>query len=157
GHAFHSALMDDALADVRASASTLTVGAPLCAVVSTLTGAFADALLGAPDYWVRQARQPVQFAAAIGTLWNAGYRIFVEAGPLAGLTALGRACVDDEGTGAWVQGLQRRASPSHVSNASADVDQLRASVAQVFAAGGRIDWRAWERSRRSRVVLPAYP
>jgi acyl transferase domain-containing protein/acyl carrier protein len=146
--AFHSSLMDDALPAIASAARSLRVHPATCAVASTLTGRLADASLTTADYWTRQARQPVQFAAAISTLWASGCRVFVEVGPSATLSALAQTCVDEPDTGSWIAGLRRDADEEAT---------VRGSVAQIYAAGGSIDWRAWDRARRARVVLPTYP
>jgi acyl transferase domain-containing protein/aryl carrier-like protein len=146
--AFHSPLMDGSLPSIAAAAADFRVQPPACSVVSTLTGEFVRDALATADYWVEQARQPVQFAAAIRTLWAAGYRLFVEIGPSATLGALGRACVDEEEAGSWIAGLRRGTD---------DRSTLRASVAQIYAAGAAIDWRAWDDTPQRRAVLPTYP
>ncbi len=66
GHrAFHSALMDPILDELEREASRLTLSPPRLPIVSTLTGAPADAAFAGPAYWKRQAREPVHFARAI--------------------------------------------------------------------------------------------
>ncbi|MFG1425019.1 amino acid adenylation domain-containing protein [Roseixanthobacter glucoisosaccharinicivorans] len=65
-HAFHSPMMDGALEAIGAAAAPLAPGTPACRVVSSLTGALlrpGDLADGA--HWVRHARQPVAFAAAL--------------------------------------------------------------------------------------------
>src|SRR5207342_1319201 len=66
GHAFHSPLLDPALAALERAAAAVAWRAPGVPVLSTLTGAAlpADGPPGAA-YWARQARAPVQFARAV--------------------------------------------------------------------------------------------
>ncbi|RZQ60923.1 SDR family NAD(P)-dependent oxidoreductase [Amycolatopsis suaedae] len=102
-HAFHSRLMEPMLAEFRTVLDGLTFHAPDIPFVSTLTGERTDP--GSPGYWVRHAREPVRFAAALDTLHDAGVRSLVESAPVlraddevrAALTALG---------GAWVHGAE---------------------------------------------------
>ncbi|MGI6247460.1 MAG: amino acid adenylation domain-containing protein [Pseudochelatococcus sp.] len=68
-HAFHSPMMDGALAPIRELAAGLTVSAATGRMISTLTGGPVDAgALRDPAYWARQAREPVAFAAAVSAV-----------------------------------------------------------------------------------------
>ena len=68
------------LADFRGVAEGLTYHLPAIPVVSSVTGEFADSL-DLPEYWVRQARQPVRYADAVEFLRRKGVTRFVELGP----------------------------------------------------------------------------
>ena len=86
--------MDPMLEDFRAVVAGLPFGAPDISVVSTLTGALADAAtLGEPEYWVRQAREQVRFADGVATLHERGVTQFLELGPDAVLSAMIRECL----------------------------------------------------------------
>ncbi|MFD0661104.1 acyltransferase domain-containing protein [Thermocatellispora tengchongensis] len=94
-HAFHSAHMDGMLDAFAAVVGGLTFAAPSVPVVSTVTGRHVTTELTDPGYWVRQVREPVRFADAMRTLHGDGARRFVELGPDAVLTALGRDCLPE--------------------------------------------------------------
>jgi acyl transferase domain-containing protein len=146
-HAFHSSLMDPILDPFEEAARTVTHAPPRLEWVSNLTG---DVMREAPDarYWRRQVREPVQFAAGIRTLAERGYRIFIELGPTAVLTALGRRCVGDEGM-VWVSSLRERRR---------DWDQLLESLGRLYVDGVDIDWSGFDRAyARKHVVLNTYP
>src|SRR3569833_3079820 len=67
------------LEELHAVAAGLACSAPAIAIVSSVTGALADAgLLCSPEYWVRQVADPVRFADAVTA---AGADAFVELGP----------------------------------------------------------------------------
>ncbi|WP_459802094.1 type I polyketide synthase [Herbidospora sp. RD11066] len=85
-HAFHSARMEPMLAEYRQVLESVTFHEQRIPLVSTLTGRITD--VGTPDYWVRQVREPVRFADAVGTLEGAGVTTFLELGPDAVLSAL---------------------------------------------------------------------
>ncbi|MYI07669.1 MAG: acyltransferase domain-containing protein, partial [Gemmatimonadetes bacterium] len=77
-HAFHSALMEPVLGELEAAAPRASAAA--VALVSDVSG---SVLEGAPDgaYWRRQAREPVQFAAAVRTLAELEAGLVLEIGP----------------------------------------------------------------------------
>lgn len=88
GYAFHSPLLDPVLDEFRAVAESVTYHRPEVSFVSTLTGRPESEALTEAGYWVRQAREPVRFAAAVDWLAEAGATIFTEVGPATALTVL---------------------------------------------------------------------
>ncbi len=102
-----------------------------------------------PAYWRRHAREPVQFAAGMQTLWAQGCRLFVEIGPSATLLGMARLCVPDLPEVAWLPSLR---------NGRADWEQLLETVADIYVRGVRVDWIGFDRGYRRRpVALPTYP
>ncbi|WP_435897465.1 type I polyketide synthase, partial [Streptomyces tsukubensis] len=94
--AFHSALMDPVLDELRAVAAEIRFRPPAVPLVSTLTGrpaAFEE--LASPEYWVRQARETVRFHQAVTALREDGVTAWVELGPDSTLTALAAPAVGD--------------------------------------------------------------
>ena len=150
--AFHSEMLDPilpAFAQVMARAKLSPPGIPF---VSTLMGAQADSELVAPAYWVRQLREPVRFAQAIGPLLKDPGTVLLEVGP-------GRVLAD----------LVRRLSPRnarpvvfsscrHPEAPSSDAEVLLDTLGKLWLVGVQADWRAfYARERRRRVPLPSYP
>ncbi|MFD9677380.1 SDR family NAD(P)-dependent oxidoreductase, partial [Streptomyces sp. NPDC059981] len=130
-HAFHSPLMDPMLADFRKVAESITYAEPRIAMVSDVTGAVASAAeLCAPDYWVRHVRGAVRFADGMAALRSQGATRFLEVGSDAVLSAMGAECLPD----AVFVAAQR----ADRDGAGAVVSAL----AQLYAAGARIDWAA---------------
>ncbi|WP_431775532.1 type I polyketide synthase [Streptomyces cucumeris] len=147
-HAFHSPLMDPVLEDFRAVVAGLTFGAPDIPVVSTLTGALADAAtLGEPEYWVRQAREQVRFADGVATLHERGVTRFLELGPDAVLSAMVRECLSTDRRVTAVA-ASRRDRPEAVA--------LLDAVARLFTGGGEVSWAALFPGESRRVDLPTY-
>ncbi|MEU8025840.1 type I polyketide synthase, partial [Micromonospora haikouensis] len=147
-HAFHSPLMEPMLAEFRATLETLSFAAPLVPVVSNLTGALADADdLRTADYWVRHVREAVRFADGVAALRAAGADTFVEIGPGAVLTALVRETLTDDELLAVPAQRRDRAEPR----------ALLAALAELYAAGARVDWAPLLADAAPiRVDLPTY-
>ncbi|MEO3853253.1 acyltransferase domain-containing protein, partial [Streptomyces sp. B8F3] len=101
-HAFHSPHMDGMLASFREVVRTLTFHPPRIPMATD-----ADRLVD-PEYWVRQVREPVRFAAAIDALRAAGVTTYVETGPDAALTTLATECLTDADVPVLTVPLQRR-------------------------------------------------
>ncbi len=149
-HAFHSPLLEPALDAFEAAAARVRFSAPQIGYVSNVTGrlAGADEVANA-RYWRRHAREAVQFAAGMQTLWAQGCRVFVEIGPSATLLGMARLCVPDLPEVAWLPSL-RKGRP--------DWDQLLETVSELHVRGVKIDWAGFDRPYRRRVVaLPTYP
>jgi amino acid adenylation domain-containing protein len=149
-HAFHSAMMDPVLKAFRIEVAGILLSPPSVPIVSTLTGApLTAAEATSPDYWTRHLRHTVRFSPALlHTLDDAG-AAFLEVGPRASLTTLGR------------QHTQARDRIMVASLADAPNDERKALLAAagtLWAAGIPVDLTALEhRATRRRVRLPTYP
>ena len=143
-HAFHSAHLDTMLGELRAVATRLGFTEPSTPIVSTRTGLPAGpGELTDPEYWVRQAREPVRFHDAVRALHAAGATTFLELGPAPALTAMTRDGLDP-----------RDAAAAAVL--AGDGDEARGLVAALVAVhvrGGRVDWAALL-GRGARADLP---
>jgi len=147
-HAFHSGLMtpmQGAFAEVVEQAQW---GAPGVTWVSTVTGRAVGAAEISGAYWVRQVREPVQFASAMATAGTLGVDALVEVGPGTTLLGLGRRCLETTEL-TWVPSLRA---------GRGDWEQMLESLARLWAAGVEVDWAAFDRGHaRQRVELPTYP
>ncbi|HEX2131225.1 MAG TPA: beta-ketoacyl synthase N-terminal-like domain-containing protein, partial [Actinophytocola sp.] len=147
-HAFHSPLMEPMLAEFAAVAATIDYAQPRIPIVSTVTGDPApDGLLSTPDYWVEQVRQPVRFADAVRTLADTGTTTFLEIGPDAVLTAIGRRCLPDADLVEFVPALRGERDEART---------LVGALGRLHARGVTVDWPAFFPGAR-RVDLPTYP
>jgi acyl transferase domain-containing protein len=127
---FHSPLMDPVLGQLGQVAGGLAYRRAGLVWASGVSGGLAEEC--EPGYWVRQAREPVRFGAAVGALAAAGVRVFVEIGPDGTLSALGPAAVPG-GEGVFIP-VQRRVTPAPRA--------LLAALAQAHVRGVRVDWPA---------------
>ena len=148
-HAFHSALMDPAVAAFASVASAATFHTPRIALISNVSGSLAGDEVTTADYWCRQLRQPVRFADGMACLAQHGYRSFLEIGPHPVLIGQARACVSDDGAFVWLASLRR---------GHADRRQMLDSLAALQVRGAQVDWRALHQgSDHRRVRVPTYP
>ncbi|HEV3289000.1 MAG TPA: SDR family NAD(P)-dependent oxidoreductase, partial [Streptosporangiaceae bacterium] len=147
-HAFHSARMDPVLAELGEVAAGLEFAVPRVPWACGLTG---ELVTGCePQYWVRQAREPVRFAAAVRTLAAQGMSVFIEIGPDGTLSAMGSAALpgDQDGTGQAVFiPVLRPGQPAPVT--------VTAALARAHVRGVAVDWPAVLGGGR-RVDLPTY-
>jgi phthiocerol/phenolphthiocerol synthesis type-I polyketide synthase E len=148
-HAFHSAMMDPILDVFRELVLRAGPRAPELPYVSSLTGTWITAEEATDaEYWARQLRQPVRFAAGVQALLQAPDTVLLEVGPGRTLGTL----VPRGGAHAVV------ASLPHPRDAGADTRALADAVGRVWSEGGAVDWRAYTQGRGGRrIPLPTYP
>ncbi|MFJ9953581.1 type I polyketide synthase [Kitasatospora sp. NPDC091207] len=145
-HAFHSALMEPMLAEFGAVLATLTFGTPRIPIVSTLTGAVEGALMGTPDYWVRQVRETVRFADGVECLRARGVSRFVELGPDGVLTAMARASLPDSAL-----------TTTALRSSWHDTGVFVTALADLWTRGSTVDWQVLFDGHGRPVELPVYP
>ncbi|MFI0187125.1 SDR family NAD(P)-dependent oxidoreductase [Streptomyces sp. NPDC017082] len=148
-HAFHSAHMDGMLDEFRRIAREVSFREPALPVVSATTGRPAPAAeLCAPEYWVRQLREPVRFRDAVARLEADGAAVFVEIGPGTTLTAAARDSLADRARP--VVPLLRPGLP--------ETRALTTALAEAHVHGVDVDWAAYFADTGAhRVDLPTYP
>jgi acyl transferase domain-containing protein/acyl carrier protein len=152
-HAFHSAMMEPAVADLTGISRGIVMNPPRIPYLSNVTGTWVTPEdLGDPGYWARHMRQTVRFAEGISELLKNPDRLFLEIGPGGTLGTLVK---------------QHPQAPAGVVTASAlrsasegrsDLEHLLEAVGRLWAAGAQVDWKGfWGEERRLRVELPTYP
>ncbi|WP_189307858.1 type I polyketide synthase, partial [Streptomyces cinerochromogenes] len=146
-HAFHSALMEPMLDELRAVAARLRYRPGTLPVVSTLTGALAeDGLLATPEYWVDQARHAVRFADAVTALRDQGAVTHLELGPGGVLSAMALGTLGPDTRGCVTTLRRDTAEDTAVSTA----------LAELHVRGVPVDWTA-VLGRPDPVVGPDLP
>jgi acyl transferase domain-containing protein/SAM-dependent methyltransferase len=146
--AAHSPLVEPILDEFEAAVAGVVLARPRLMLVSSMTGRPADEELTDPGYWRHHLRHPVRFADVFDTMRASGFTTFVEVGPHPTLLGLGQRCwPDDRAT--WVPSLRRGVD---------EWDAILCGLADLYVAGGRIDWKAFDRPHpRRTVTLPTYP
>jgi acyl transferase domain-containing protein/acyl carrier protein len=148
----HSPLMDvlrDRLADAYSSLAPRSGDVPL---YSTVTGGVIDTERLDGEYWHRNARDPVQFEAAVQALLDDGRRAFVEISPHPVLSAaigeIAEHAIEDSSE-VLAEGSLRRGEGGP--------ERFVRSLAQVYVRGEQVDWSAVLGGvERKRVKLPTY-
>ena len=146
-HAYHSPAMASAAQQFAGVAAPRFAAASIPWISSVDARDFAD---NGPDmaYWSAQMTSPVRFDAALDRLEADGCRSFLEIGPAAVLTQIGRARGGEQPS-FWLP-VQERQKDARLSTAIA--------LAALAAHGFAIDWNARDAlAGRRRVDLPPYP
>jgi acyl transferase domain-containing protein/SAM-dependent methyltransferase/acyl carrier protein len=145
-HAFHSALLEPILPALEQAAAVHGVRQARLPLISNLTGTLRETF--EPDYWRQHARCPVRFADGLSALRAQGCDVFVEIGPHAVLTSLGRA--DSASNELWLASLRRGV---------ADDVAMAEALAGLYRAGADVDWRGvtGAATRPFPVAAPTYP
>ncbi|MFI5671188.1 SDR family NAD(P)-dependent oxidoreductase [Streptomyces sp. NPDC051704] len=145
-HAFHSPLMEPALAEFHLVAESVTRNEPGIPVVAGVHGAISEEWATA-EYWTRHLREAVRFSDTVQHLHAKGVQTFLELGPDAILTALTQNTLD--GTGAVVEPTVRKNRP--------EAHTLLTALARLHATGTAVDWSAFHAGSGARLVeLPTY-
>ena len=148
-HAFHSAMMEPAVAPLRDKLQTITLSKPTAPIVSTVTGTWlTPEAATSPEYWARQLRMPVRFARAAETLLGDERYVLVEVGPRRVLTTLVKQQSRDR---------QRDAALASGSDDAAGAGTaLRTAAGELWRQGSALAPEALHAPAR-RVPLPTYP
>jgi len=146
-HAFHSPLMEPMLQEFHALAAACSFHAPQIPLISNVTGELQQQPWDA-DYLCRHIRGTVRFAEGMATLASHHPDVFLEVGPAAVLTGMGRRCLSDS-SAAWLPSLR---PGQH------DEETLLQSAADLYVAGAPLNWEAFDKPwQRRRLTLPTYP
>lgn len=147
-HAFHSPLVEPALAPFAKVLAGVTLKAPQLPFISTVTATeLAAEQAASADYWCRQLRAPVRFADTVRGLQERGYRTLLEVGPHAVLTPLCRQNI----------GAEVVVIPTLVRGED-DGRRILAALGQLYVRGAAIHWAALHPQRRpADFDLPPYP
>jgi acyl transferase domain-containing protein len=148
-YAFHTAAMDPVRDAFLSSVSHIGARATTVPYLSTVTGGdLPGEMLGA-DYWWRNLREPVQFAAAIRNAISRGHRTFVEIGPTPALVRYIDEILAAEGVAGTALGTLKRDTPA--------MECMLASVAKLHVRGVAVQWERLGIDGVSHHSFPGYP
>ncbi len=145
--AAHSPLVEPMLDAFDALVRAVAPRAPRVAWASPVTGGASAAGEPLPsDYWRRNVRETVRFAAAAAALDRGGVDAWLEIGPTPTLTGMARGFI---GRGRWLPSLRR---------SRGDCVQMAESLGLLYTLGCPVDWAGWfKHFACRRVSLPTYP
>jgi acyl transferase domain-containing protein len=148
-HAFHSAGIEPMLDQFEHLAAKVPFKEPRIPLVSNVWGrSFAEGEMPSASYWREHTRRTVRFTDAVNWVYGAGLTHFVEIGPRATLSALGRQ-MDHDGSRPWLPSM---------TGSGAEWREILSSLARLYTDGAKVDWRRVNTSSVSRpVALPTYP
>jgi amino acid adenylation domain-containing protein len=152
-HAFHSSMMEPAMAPFRREVERVALRPPRIPFLSNLTGTWiTPEQATSPEYWTAQLRATVRFADGIAELAREPDRLYLEVGPGQSLVSLARR---HPGRGA---GQAVVASLPAARDPVPGPEILLGALGRLWLAGQPVRWPAFHAgARRRRVALPAYP
>lgn len=117
-------LMEGCAYEFTQRVAEMDMRAPMLPFISALTGDEVSEDLANSEYWTHHLVWPVRFEQAVDTLLGEGYDHFIEIGPGADLTALGKGAF--RGGKMWMPSMRQGVS---------DKDQLQRCLNALFKAG----------------------
>ena len=153
-HAFHSRMVEPALAPFAEVVRTIAFAEPSIPYVSTLTGKWITLdEVSKPEYWTSQLRHTVRFADAVREILKTPERIMLEVGPAETLVPLIRQTAGP-GPGAPAA----LSSLGSARDNTPDDKAVLSALGSLWTLGANPDWNAFHAGyRRRRVLLPTYP
>jgi acyl transferase domain-containing protein/NAD(P)-dependent dehydrogenase (short-subunit alcohol dehydrogenase family)/acyl carrier protein len=147
--AFHSAQMDPVCDNLLSSLHGIQPRPATLPLFSTVLGRRIDGPEMGPEYWWRNVRQTVQFAAAVGHLLDGECNAVVELSPHPVLATSVAECAQERGKNVQVMPSLRRREEERGT-------MLR-SLGQLYMLGYPIDWNGVTSGPAKTLRLPRYP
>lgn len=160
--ASHSPQVDVLGKDLLQALQALHPGPAQLPFYSTVTGQRVIGTELNADYWVRNIRETVRFAATMQQLMHDGYTTFIELSPHPLLTTSIRACIDWRTAHTAANGGIQGASPPFVVVSSLqrkhdDRTSLLQGLGRLYEQGMSVEWAHVYSLPYRYVPLPTYP
>lgn len=147
-HAFHSPMMEPALARFRQAVAAVELHVPHRPFISNVTGEWITAADATdPGYWAGHLRQTVRFGDGLAALLRDGDRVLLECGPgrqLCGLARLQRT------------GLEALPSLPSRSGEAPELEVIYRAAGRLWVSGATLDRKTFG-GTGNRLPLPTYP
>ncbi|MET0791597.1 MAG: type I polyketide synthase, partial [Polyangiaceae bacterium] len=152
-HAFHSAMMQPALAPFRAIVERVSLAAPVLRYVSNVTGTWIRTEQAtSPEYYVSHLRGSVLFAEGVAALAADPSLLLLEVGPGTALSALARLTLGRDGATRVISSLP------HPREQRAHAESMLSAASRLWTAGVTLNWNGLHQDEQlRRVPLPTYP
>jgi acyl transferase domain-containing protein/acyl carrier protein len=167
-HAFHSPMMDGAIAPLQQELAKIKLNPPQMPFISNVTGTWITAEEATnPNYWAKHMRQTVRFAAGVSELLQDNNHILLEVGAgrtlstfvkrnstqAAGQIVLSSLPHPKETTGDKPNGMAKSTTAAQTLRAF-----ILNMLGRLWLAGVEIDWDNFSvHQKHHRVPLPTYP
>lgn len=150
-HAFHSAMMEPAVASLTTVMERIRLSPPQIPYASSVTGTWITTEQAtSPTYYGSHLRKAMLFEAGLRTLSADQSAIFLEVGPGGGLTSLVRSVLGKERAKHAIAALPHENKPG--------IESLLEAAGQLWLAGARLDWAGVHAGLQPmRIPLPTYP
>ncbi len=136
-YASHSVAVDEIRDQLAEALADIEPQSARTVFFSTVTGGVHDTADLNADYWFRNIRQTVEFASAVRTASESGYRTFIESSPhpalIAGIEDTAAASIGEADKVTVVPTLGRE---------DGGLRRFLSSAALAFVSGVKVDWRA---------------
>ena len=152
-HAFHSGMMEAAVAPFVEAVRAVDLGEPRIPYVSNVTGTWITAAeVRDPAYWGRHIRQAVRFSDGLELLLADDRQVLLEVGPGQVLSSLARQ------QPRWHQQRLAVRSLRRPGEQAPDAAFLLGAVGRLWTGGVVVSWdKLHDGEARRRVELPTYP
>lgn len=149
-HAFHSFMMQPALAEFAEVLAGVSLKPPSMDIVSNVTGDWlTDAQATDGAYWVQHMRKPVLFGPGLERLMALDSPLLLEVGPGSTLTRLARQYSRED--------ARAIASLPNADSENNAADRTLFAFGELWTAGLEVDWRRLRpHSHARRIGLPGY-
>jgi acyl transferase domain-containing protein len=152
-HAFHSSMMEPALAPFMATLKDIPLSQPTIPYISNVTGTWITAdHATSPGYYATHLRQAVRFLPGIRTLAADPALFFLEVGPGNALATLTRATLGQE------KAAHITSSLSRPRRQETDLRTMLEAAGRLWLSGAPMAWTGLHAGAAPRrIPLPTYP